>query len=670
MARLDLATEVPTGHKAKPHFRADIQGLRALAIIPVVAFHAGLLAIPGGFIGVDIFYVISGYLITSILLREAETTGTVRLATFWAKRVRRLAPAMALVVLVTLPAGLLVLSPLVWQKLATDAVATLLYVSNMAFAMDSTNYFADDLGQSPFLHTWSLSVEEQFYIVWPVLIIAAAWLSRRRGKSLRAVLIGTFAATAVLSFALSLYMTQAYPGPAFYVLPTRAWEFAAAGLLAAVPLRKLLQVPGAASVLRVAGLALLVAGFLIIKGNDPFPGTAALVPVIGTLLLLAAGTGGHDADPVARLLASAPLQWVGTVSYSWYLWHWPAIILTAAALQNESPWIKCAAGVGALGLAALTHKYVENRFRTDPRFASRPRRTFIPAAAMTAAVAVLAAGVFAGGSFLLAQPAYAKFAEAQSAIPDQSCTRTTSTPSGLPLCEMGDVDAAKTVMLLGDSHAGHWKAAMSQAAEESGVRLLMRWKSSCPIAGTPVLDTKGHKIHGCPEFREETLAILAEEKPEGVILSQANAYDGRILSESGSTLSESAQLDRWGSTYFSLVKDIKALGINVAAIEDNPRTTFDPLLCATRLTTTPADCVTSRSESLANTADLTTIDREVWKSTGVTDVLNTTDLICDPATCNIVDADGTPIYRDYNHLSEAWTMEQAPALQKLLDQLA
>lgn len=644
-------------------FRPDINALRAIAVTSVVAFHAGLTGIiPGGFIGVDVFYVISGFLITGLLLREAQETGRVNLRLFWAKRLRRLMPALALVVAVTLPIALLTLSPLVWADLAKAAIASITYVSNFLFALEATDYFADDLAQSPFLHTWSLGIEEQFYVLWPLLILLAFLVARCTKLPVRKLLIFVFTGIILVSMALSALLTETRPGLAFYLLPTRAWEFAAGGLLAVLPAGFLARGKTFGRALVALGIGLLAGGFLMISATDPFPGILAGIPVLGTLLVIAGGSSS-----IPSLLGWRPLQWTGERSYSWYLWHWPVIVLSSAAFQTDSVWLKIAGALASLALAALTFTHVENRYRWHPRLVASPGLTFLAAGSAIAVVGVMAMTAAMVAASLTSSPTYARFAQARAVVSDQICHRESTSAGGHRLCEMGDVDADETIMLIGDSHAGHWKNALSTAASQSHVRLLVRWMSACPAGGLNVLDSKGNGVKGCMEFHAESLAIVHDERPKAVILAQSNGYSGRILSPQGETLTEAEQLSLWRSAFASRISLLKGTGAAVGVIEDNPGTPIDSPLCATRLLGSSDACTVTRADALSES--LRKVDAEVVSEAPVAATYSPVDSICGPVDCQIVTADGVPIYRDRTHLSDQWTKTQIPKLQSFIEAL-
>ena len=324
-------------------FRRDIEGMRAVAVLVIVAYHAGVPGFSGGFVGVDVFFVISGYLITGIVVDAAGRHDTGGLAGFWARRVRRLVPGLGLMVAVTLVASALIVAPFDMLELAKEGAASALYFSNILFATTAQNYFASNINKSPFLHTWSLGVEEQFYLVWPLLLLGAIVLGRRM-KSLALRRAGPLLVVIlVASFLLNLRWTADNGTWAFFSLPTRAWEFAAGGLLASVRIKQVPRWWG--GLLGWVGLALVTFATVRFTEFTTYPGVNAVVPVAGTVLLVLSGAMVARDEPtvVMQGLSVPPMQWLGKLSYSWYLWHWPFIVLTVLALHNDGTPLKTAA---------------------------------------------------------------------------------------------------------------------------------------------------------------------------------------------------------------------------------------------------------------------------------------------------------------------------------------
>ncbi len=367
--------------------RSDIQGLRAVAILAVVAYHAGL-PVPGGYVGVDVFFVISGYLITQLLWDELSAGGRISFATFYARRARRLLPSAVLVIVVTVVVSVAVLGPLEAKVVGKDAVACALYVGNYRFAFQATNYLNAHGPVSPLQNYWSLGVEEQFYLVWPALLLAASLIGRRsRGRHQRSstdrsrlAVTGTLAVVAVASFWMCVVLTQSNEPWAFFSLPTRAWELAVGGLLA-LAASHLRRIPGwALGVIGWAGIGAVAWSLFAFGPQTPFPGWAALVPVLGTGAAIVAGTRNLTAGP-ARLLGLAPLQPIGAVSYTWYLWHWPALILAPYVVGHRLGLAQnVAISLFSLVLAALTTVFLEQPVRRSRWLSARTAGASSPAA--------------------------------------------------------------------------------------------------------------------------------------------------------------------------------------------------------------------------------------------------------------------------------------------------
>lgn len=299
--------------RASIEHRTDIDGLRAFAVGIVVAFHASFPLFDTGFVGVDVFFVISGFLITTVLLNEIEAQGTIRLGRFWARRIRRLLPASTLVVLATIGATALLLSPISWRAAGEAGTWAAAYGQNLFLSVEDADYFTVG-AQNPFIHFWSLAVEEQFYVIWPVVMLGLSTISRRYQRP--HLLTAGLAILAIASFVHSLALTNSGSVWAYYSPLSRGWEFAAGGLLAIATPSLARHVKGAAvSVTTVGGIALLAYSLATLNSATPFPGWRAVPPVLGTLLLLMANNG--PATLIGRLLALAPVQWLGRVSYGW-----------------------------------------------------------------------------------------------------------------------------------------------------------------------------------------------------------------------------------------------------------------------------------------------------------------------------------------------------------------
>jgi peptidoglycan/LPS O-acetylase OafA/YrhL len=470
-------------------FRGDIQALRAVAVGIVVVYHLFPMHLPGGFVGVDVFFVISGYLITSRILREMTTHGRVRLGRFWSRRARRLLPAAVVVILATVLGTFLVVPETLWAEFGKQAIASLFYVENWRLGVDAQTYTAASPDSSPYQHFWSLSVEEQFYIVWPVLLTIALLVVRRRALASRRAAFAIIAAIAVASFVYSIWYTHYAPSPAYFVTTTRAWELAAGGLIAFVPVRTVMgAVP--TFVVRWLGVAVIAAVSLLYTDATPFPSWTAAVPVIGAALVIIAGTVGRAPSPNSVVLWR-PVTATGDFSYSLYLWHWPVIVLATTWVDRDlAPLEKLGVLGVAVALSGASYAYVENRWRRPAvkRHASGSTRpwglitaaavsgvvvvslasTLIVVPAHQAAVALANASSKAGAS-AAAQGDFSTVTDANGPVPSPvdgnadnwtaaapGCQQMLGPFTGLKTCHFGvsESSAKLDVALVGDSHAG------------------------------------------------------------------------------------------------------------------------------------------------------------------------------------------------------------------------
>jgi peptidoglycan/LPS O-acetylase OafA/YrhL len=368
--------------------RRDIEGLRAIAVGVVVLYHAHFLELRGGFIGVDVFFVVSGFLITSLLLREHSANGRVSLPRFYGRRVRRLLPASCLVIVGTVVAGNIWLEPLRLRDLGTDAVASGGFVANIVFAQRGTDYLQSALPPSALQHYWSLAVEEQFYVVWPALLALLLW---RGARSTSRAAIG-ITVVSIASFVVCIWQTSVSQPWAFFGLHARAWELGAGALLAISWPRVVAVSPRLRGVGGWIGIGVIVAACFAISEAMAFPGVLALAPVIGTVLVLAAGDDAPRGPVV--VLRHGVMQWIGARSYSIYLWHWPALIIGEAALDGSpSAMERLLLVAGSVVAADLSYRFVENPVRHSRPLAERNN--------LTLAVGATLVLVSVGAGFLL-----------------------------------------------------------------------------------------------------------------------------------------------------------------------------------------------------------------------------------------------------------------------------
>ncbi len=433
----DLDVLPPTGPpqpsqaapRAESGFRPDIEGLRAIAVLLVLAYHAKVGPFTGGYIGVDVFYVLSGFLITSLLLRELEKTRRIRLPNFWARRARRLLPASFLVIAVTVIAGHYLLAPLAQIDLTHDAVAASTFVVNITFARRQSDYLTAQAAPSPLLHYWSLSLEEQFYLIWPLLLVLVTRFARHMKRAI-GLLVGVLWPVSLVA---CIWLTDHNQPWAFFTLPARAWELMTGAVLALIA-GKLRRVhPSIRTVVGWAGLIAIVAAAVAYSDTTLFPGVTAMVPVLGTAAVVAAGA--TLATGPAPILGWGPLQWIGRRSYAIYLWHWPALVLIGAYWGPLQPWQNVLVVLGSIVAAAISFAFLEDPVRHSRWLAAHARR------GLTLGASLITAGVVISVAASNAVPALAGEGEAKTAtvvIP------TTVASSARPTVQAGTIGPSAT----------------------------------------------------------------------------------------------------------------------------------------------------------------------------------------------------------------------------------
>jgi peptidoglycan/LPS O-acetylase OafA/YrhL len=694
----------------KSGYRGDVEGLRAVAILAVILYHAGIFG--GGFVGVDVFFVISGYLITGLLWREVCAGGRVSFSSFYGRRARRLLPAAMLVLVATVVASAAILSPLAERDVAKDAAAAALYASNYRFAALSTNYLGARTTPSPLQHYWSLAVEEQFYLLWPIVVVgmALAWRglrSRVGGRwgpgptSAGPVALG-LGAIGVASFGLSVHLTAVSQPWAFFSLPTRAWEFVAGGLIA-LGTPQLARLPrNVAGIAGWIGAALILWSVLTFSGSTPFPGTAALFPVGGTALLIAVGCAAPKRG-TSLALSHRPLPAIGRISYAWYLWHWPALTLGEAAAGHPLSMVQKLALVAVTGwLAFLTVELLENPIRFSPRLMARPTRSLALGAFLTVTatcVALITAEtlpVLRGGSPAAAvalpvapaartsapasptKPRYDPAMAAVSAAVDRA-VETMDVPSNLspsleqasnslapPFregcdnsytdaslhpCTFGDRQSATTVMLLGDSHAAQWFPAVDQLAVTHDWRVVSLTKAICPPVLIPIWNPVFNRpFTECEQWRTSALAWIAREKPTVVVLGAARHY--------GPEYRFHVYGPDWLGGLAAMVKEIRAIGPQVVVMGPVPHPSGNVPDCLSGHLSDAVAC-TRPLTAAVNPAGIAAEQAAVLAAGG--SYINVIPWVCSPAACAVI-VGNILVFRDDNHITTTFATWLSPVL--------
>ncbi len=610
----------------KTTFRPDVEGLRAIAVMAVLLYHLGVPGLSGGFAGVDVFFVISGYLITSHLLRELEATGRIDLPRFWARRAWRLLPLAMTVVASTLMAGWLLLPGARLGDLAADSVGSALYVENWVLASRAVDYLAEDSGVSPLQHYWSLSVEEQFYLAWPVLLLAVFLLVRSRR--------GLVAVPALVLVGSVVYVAVAEPS--YFDTAGRLWELGAGAALAFVP-----AVTHAvfSRVLVTSGLVAIAVGLLTVDGGTAWPGPMTALPVLGAAAVIAGGRGWAPA-----WLTSRPALWLGGLSYGIYLWHWPVVVLS----DTDHPVALALLGAASVALAWLTKRWIEDPVR---QWKPSHARTFTAVGVSAALVCSMAAAVVAtrpaldtGVELAAWQPVASQTGpltphpdrapEDVPAIYADGCQVQQGDPVPATGCVYGDVDSDVRVAMLGDSKMAQWHSTVEAIAIDRGWVLTVHTKSACPFTVAGAIEPE------CNQHGQALLEDLLADPPEYVLLSTG-----------------AARTDELVDGQQRAVDQLLEVGVQVVVVADNPYPPGSRYECAAEHIDDLSVCAfrpepTAGGNALLAELDLPAID------------LNST--ICPPGLCPVA-LGGVLLYRQGSHITDTAARALQPAFEVKLD---
>ncbi|RFA16283.1 hypothetical protein B7R21_02575 [Subtercola boreus] len=726
------------------HFLPHIQGLRAIAVLLVVIYHFWPGRLTGGYIGVDVFFVISGFLITQQLSRELERTDRIRLPTFWAKRVRRLLPAALLVLLFSAVMTLTIMPLSALAENVREILASAFYVENWALAANSVDYLAASNDASLVQHYWSLSLEEQFYLVWPILLLAASAFGVRRFAKRRAArgagsgpvsgsrsgagrlaegiaqggpavgqarwnaMIVLVVLATVASFVLSIVFTKNDPASAYFVTYTRVWEFGVGALLALLPRFRPARV-WQSNLLGYAGIAAVVGAGFVFDRNTPFPGYAALVPVLGTAAIIVSHRATRRFD-AASVLGSRVPRFIGDISYSLYLWHWPLIVVAPFVPGwGLSIYNRIALLAICFLLAWLTKKFVEDPTRRWSFWTKRkPRVSF---AFMVAGMAV--ASLVIGGVSVVQQPKYDAAASelartvanlpdcfgaaegpnpvvtgalattadpaaadaASSSCPDPALADTiipspgfgnadrpshpeclvTLNDSTLSACHFGSSEpSAKRVALIGDSHAYQVLGPFIQLAEQNGWALTTYIKGGCTWNTEAMTGADAFSV-SCNTWRSNLTAELASVQPYDAV------FTASLADEAAPGTSTEGQALAAG--FSAAWNQVTSLGTPVVTMVDNPSWSDDPNKCLRA--GSAADCVEPRSEGLVADPPVASAAAAAAAAGQNVTLLDFSDTFCTAEDCLAV-IGGANVYRDQDHLTNTFAMTLAPYFRAVI----
>ncbi|MDX2375514.1 acyltransferase [Microbacterium sp. LRZ72] len=675
-------------HAEPARFIPHVQGLRAIAVLMVVLYHFWPGRLSGGYVGVDVFFVISGFLITAHLMRELQQTGGVRLAQFWARRARRLLPAALLVLLfsaivVSIPA-LFPLSGLPAE--IREILAATFYVENWYLALSSADYLALTGEPTTVQHYWSLSLEEQFYLMWPLILLAAAWAGVRwfSGDRRRAAVLAIAVVTAA-SLVFNIVFTITDPAPAYFVTFGRMWQFGVGALIALVPMLRVRHAVGS-FVLGWGGIGALLYAAFAFDGQTPFPGYMALIPTLGAAAVIAASRTEHWWYPT-RVLSVRPAQFVGDISYSLYLWHWPLIVIAPSVpFWGLTIYHRVALLALCFVLAWLTKRFVEDPVRAWKTLTSRPPRVTLWA---SLAAMLLVASV-AGGGWVANASSYRAGVEAieqtrenppecfgAASVLDPACAGVEFGDVVLPspgfaaadrpaaeecfvqlndtravTCEFGvDDPDAPHIVLIGDSHAYQLLTSVDAMAQRNGWRVTTLFKGACPWSTAPLSST-GTFGAACEQWRQNAQRELEALEPDAVLT--AGLATTPFAATDGESSYETAV-----AGYREAWRTMTDRGVPVVTVVDNPTWEDDPNTCL-RIRAI-AECAGDRDEVLAASDPI----REAAEGMPGVTLLDFTEVYCDEEICSPV-VGGANVYRDRDHLTVTFVDTLAPEYERAL----
>ncbi|WP_439565210.1 acyltransferase family protein [Microcella sp.] len=672
--------------------RPEIQALRAFAVVAVLLYHLWPLRLTGGFIGVDVFFVVSGFLITAHLVRELASTGTIRLGRFWARRARRLLPASFLVLAFAAAATLAFVPQGRWQQFFREIGASALYIENWALAADAVDYLAAENVTSPVQHYWSLGVEEQLYLIWPLLLIGVAVAFRRRRSALGAGVLAVISIALVASLAYSSALVAVGSPTAYFVTPGRVWEFAAGGLLALAGTQFHRIRPEIAAALAWAGWIGLMATAVLFDGSTPFPGYGALPPVVFTLLILAAGSPSMRWSP-AGLTRLRPVQWLGDVSYSTYLWHWPLIVLIPFANDRDLTTVdKLGILIVSLALAALTTRFIENPFRFAP-WSTRVSPQGVLAGALALSLVLVGGSAVAWTAVqrwndeAIAQAAEweVRLAECFGAsyLADPGCTDVELPPGFIPTvatavddrpiisssecraettdpvvksCTFGAPGGTR-VALIGDSHAASWFPALEALAEEHGWELTTYYKGACGFNVADRLGSNPEQVSSCLEWNERLGEELRSVDAFEVVFTVTSAMADFI--DDGGEQTPRAAIEGFHGAW----QPLRDAGTRIVPIRDLPLLTEAGEACQLENAIDPTLCMQTRERALS-LPDYAMDAASEWEIP----TIDMTDYFCDSRECATV-AGGVLVYSDSHHFTATWARSLTPLLERELQKI-
>ena len=678
-------------------YRPDIDGLRALAVLLVVAFHAGIPGVSGGYVGVDVFFVISGYLITRLMLDEHHQSNSIDLLAFWSRRIRRIVPALVTMLAVVAIAGAFVLLPWEQRDLLNSARTAVLSIANFHFHGLSGGYFSSDIEMQPLLHTWSLGVEEQFYFVWPIVLSLLMARGRRWAVTITPlVLLGSFIA--------SVWSVSSSPPAAFYLPWFRVWELLIGAMLAIGASTMVIR-RGRTAVASL-GVALIVIAAVSYDSATRFPGAAALLPTVGAALVISAGPDSR----INQVLAFRPIRGIGLVSYSWYLLHWPALVLVRIATQTESVTRDAFVAAATLPLAVASWWLIERRFRT-PRRRSIHEKKLVLAAGVATIIVVVIASTATMPRQLQAQTSdpvtsvavqttmppttdddqiptttpveidwsqHLDQLELSRIVPDLPCTDHVLPMPFDPTCRL--VDGDSSLVLVGDSHAASIAPVFVDAATQHGWGLVLASQPRCPVVPEAQVHVCDAAYDDCTWWVRDVLNDIVNNanQVKAVVVTARSGYyfPGHGLASDtmcsadlqidGRTATDDEASAIWRGGLDIVAATLADHDIPLVIVHDVPELERWPSDCLTRRSPTACSVERAAAENYGRTARQA--EEAVADAHPNVSIIDPFTILCNEQRCSPTH-DSTIVYRDDHHLTPAGSRLLRPVVEDALSSL-
>ena len=663
-------------------FRPDIEGMRAIAIVSVLLAHAGVAIFAGGYVGVDVFFVISGYLITRLLLGEFGRDNTISIRRFYARRAKRLLPQSAMLLVFVCVLSLIIFSPVRAIETSGDVISAAFYVANWHFAQQSVNYFAQGNEPSPVLHLWSLAIEEQFYVVWPTVMLLVTWFARRRGAPIKGPLWVALGLIFAASLVYGVILTNEQPAFAYFSTFGRAWELALGGILA---LLGSVRIPRrAAAGIGWAGLGLILYAIFAFDAETQFPGTAALIPTLGAAALILAGASvyAEARGAPSGVIGVRPIRYIGRISYAWYLWHWPFLIFAAAIWGALSPLAGIAVVLASAVPTILTHHLVEDPARRSRTLARLPNRALALGAGCMA-VAVIAAVVLEDAQTTAKTPDSVAGAAAlvHQKVPQQRATEIRPSPLNAQTdrskefedgclvgtegttsaeCTYGNRDSDHTVILFGDSHAMQYFPALEFIAKKHDWRLIALTKRECTPAQIEVRsEIEQGEYHQCDVWRKNAMKRIEEEGPGVTVVLSSDSKYTPFDPASGKELSGKEAAQHLQDAYQQTLETLLSGGEKPIVIRDNPAAEFDVPSCVSENLDSLEKCAFEWVKKPNREFDVRAAERSKVP------IIDVTPEVCPDRLCRAVTGNAL-VFRDRAHLTATFARTLSPWIEEAM----